>query len=94
MVRLPYFYRILLLTVSLAAVLALGSGSAFALPKKGTAIADNAMVVSSHFLATQVGLETLAVGGNAIDASVAVAFALAVVLPSAGNIGGGGISGV
>lgn len=48
------------------------------------------MVASEQGLATQVGLDILKQGGNAIDAAVAVGFALAVVLPNAGNIGGGG----
>lgn len=52
--------------------------------------AKHGMVASEQALATQVGLEILKHGGNAIDASVAVGFALAVVLPNAGNIGGGG----
>ena len=47
-------------------------------------------VVSARKEATQIGLEIMKNGGNAYDASIAVAFALAVVLPRAGNIGGGG----
>src|SRR5712671_5412085 len=50
----------------------------------------NAMVVAQEPLATDVGLAVLKSGGNAIDAAVAVGFALAVTHPSAGNIGGGG----
>ena len=52
--------------------------------------AKNGMVVSSNKLASEVGIATLKKGGNAIDASVATAFALAVTHPTAGNIGGGG----
>ena len=59
---------------------------------KGTAqvYGQNGMVVSSNILASQVGIDILKKGGNAIDASVATAFALAVTHPQAGNIGGGG----
>ena len=48
------------------------------------------MVVSAQHLATQVGVQVLKSGGNAVDAAVAVGYALAVVYPAAGNLGGGG----
>ncbi len=54
-------------------------------------VTDSAMVVSAHPLATAVGVAVLQDGGNAIDAAVAVHWALAVVAPWAGNIGGGGL---
>jgi len=70
-----------LLAASLSAAPALGSQ-----PVR----ARNGMVVSQELLASQVGVQVLADGGAAMDAAVAVAFALAVTLPAKGNIGGGG----
>src|SRR3954464_2123645 len=52
--------------------------------------AQHAMVTSVHELASQAGVDVMKEGGNAIDAAVATGFALAVVHPVAGNIGGGG----
>ncbi|WP_457302720.1 gamma-glutamyltransferase, partial [Phyllobacterium sp. P5_D12] len=52
--------------------------------------AEHGMVVTAQHLASQVGVDVLKSGGNAIDAAVAVGYALAVVYPTAGNIGGGG----
>ncbi len=52
--------------------------------------AENGMVVTAQHLATKVGVDVLKKGGNAVDAAVAVGYALAVVYPAAGNLGGGG----
>ena len=52
--------------------------------------AESYAVATRHHLATNIGMKILEDGGNAIDAAIAVAFALAVVNPSAGNLGGGG----
>ena len=64
------------------------------MPAVGASIApvsaQNGMVVTAHHLATKVGIDVLKKGGNAVDAAVAVGYALAVVYPAAGNLGGGG----
>ncbi len=60
------------------------------LPDEPKVTAKNGMVASAQHLATRIGVEVLKQGGNAIDAAVAVGYALAVVHPCCGNIGGGG----
>src|SRR5579859_4897334 len=62
----------------------------FALASTRPVRAPHAMVVTVHAIASQVGVDILQAGGNAVDAAVGVGFALAVVHPPAGNIGGGG----
>ena len=72
-----------------AALLAFCFGSARAASQAPVA-AENGMVVSAQHLATRVGVDVLKDGGNAVEAAVAVGYALAVVYPAAGNLGGGG----
>lgn len=62
----------------------------FAAPARDAARGKKAMVASQHSMASQIGVDVLKKGGNAVDAAIAVALALAVVYPEAGNIGGGG----
>ncbi|AXP03988.1 MULTISPECIES: gamma-glutamyltransferase [Pseudomonas] len=73
----------------IATSLTLGCLSTFAASQAPVA-AENGMVVTAQHLATHVGVDVLKNGGNAVDAAVAVGYALAVVYPAAGNLGGGG----
>ena len=70
------------------------AAAAVATPLRGqaqeTVVADGGMVASQQWIASQVGADVLAAGGNAVDAAIATGFALAVTHPTAGNIGGGG----
>src|ERR1700716_3010414 len=60
------------------------------IPQVRGVLAQNGMVVAQESRAARIGVEIMDRGGNAVDAAVAVGFALAVTYPRAGNIGGGG----
>ena len=77
-------------TLALAGILAFALSGASATPATREASSRAGMVATSEHYATEIGVAVLAHGGNAIDAAVAVGYALAVVDPCCGNIGGGG----
>ena len=80
----PFFITALLLLIGLPVL------SNDQIIRGKTVTADQSMIVTRHYLASEIGNQILLDGGNAIDASVAVSFALSVVLPQASPIGGGG----
>ncbi len=90
MPNIPSRPVLLLLLVSIFTLHSCKTGPNHTYSLQKQAFGKKAMVVSAHPLATEVGVQVLREGGNAIDAAIAVQYALAVTFPVAGNIGGGG----
>ena len=92
--RLILPFAALLLSAAVLAQIALAQVAPVAqvpaIPPARGILAHNGMVVAQESRAARIGIEILDRGGNAVDAAVAVGFALAVTYPRAGNIGGGG----
>ena len=91
MIRRPYLPALIAaLFIPLLAAAQQGAANAIPYLDEQPVRARHGMVVSVHRLASDAGLDVLRAGGNAVDAAVATGFALAVVHPAAGNLGGGG----
>ncbi len=86
---MPHGYRRTLVVIFLSFLLA---GPAAVAATRPPVTYPNGMVVTSQRIASEVGAEILRKGGTAVDAAVAVGYALAVVNPCCGNIGGGGFA--
>ena len=86
MLKIQLRILVLLLLSSLLVLNSVNTNAAGRIAVKG----HNGAVASSSAIASEIGIQILKEGGNAVDAAIATAFAMAVTLPSAGNIGGGG----
>ncbi len=82
--------RLFAVAALIGSTMALGSLAASGATQRQVAVGRHAMVATEQHEATQIGVDVLKAGGNAVDAAVAIAYALAVVDPCCGNIGGGG----